>query len=457
MKKIKKGNHIIPSLRTILKSKQFKKNYLILNHSLFAPKDTTILKYFSDKKEKNKYRHKSKSFSKDDKQTSKVKLSNEINVLFEKYSEKQKKLIEEFKTKEKENLDFSHSFDLMKKFNKHSNILFSNKQINYMLSQYLKQKKLIIDKKDINRDILSSDPLLMIEPKELNFYYILQESKKNSLKNIPQLKEVKFIKKIQYQNELNGIKYDEDKKKKLSFDSLIIRKDNKSFNDESIGIDNFFENKQYISKIKNSINKLSKLDKDIYDNNIINNKSNYLLFRHSASAIGHKYNNMNNFPSSQKSNSNKNLIHLKKNILKKNINDKSINVNKSVKFSSFSSEINQDSNEDSLDDIYKKAKNINRENKKDVNEVLQLFLKKKGLKNINKCNKSQIFSFIHSIKLKSKMSIFNDSLKKIYSTNEKGIPNETFQNIKKEETLNKQMDSLDSDYYKCLLMKNIKK
>ena len=304
---------------------------------------------------------------------------------------------------------------------------------------------------------MSSDPLLMIEPKELNFYYILQESKKNSLKNIPQLKEVKFIKKIQYQNELNGIKYDEDKKKKLSFDSLIIRKDNKSFNDESIGIDNFFENKQYISKIKTSINKLSKLDKDIYDNNIINNKSNYLLFRHSASAIGHKYNNMNNFPSSQKSNSNKNLIHLKKNILKKNINDKSINVNKSVKFSSFSSEINQDSNEDSLDDIYKKAKNINRENKKDVNEVLQLFLKKKGLKNINKCNKSQIFSFIHSIKLKSKMSIFNDSLKKIYSTNEKGIPNETFQNIKKEETLNKQMDSLDSDYYKCLLMKNIKK
>ena len=46
MEKTKKGNHIIPNLRTILKSQLFKNNYLILNHSLFAPKDTTILKYF---------------------------------------------------------------------------------------------------------------------------------------------------------------------------------------------------------------------------------------------------------------------------------------------------------------------------------------------------------------------------------------------------------------------------
>ena len=55
------------------------------------------------------------------------------------------------------------------------------------------------------------------------------------------------------------------------------------------------------------------------------------------------------------------------------------------------------------------------------------------------------------------MSIFNDSLKKSYSTIEKGMPYETFQNIKKEEKLIKQIDSLDSEYYKCLLMKNIQK
>ncbi len=452
MKKIKKGNHFIPNLRTILKSQPFKNNYLLLNHSLYAPKDTTLLKYFSNKKDKNEYHYKSKSFSKDNNETTKVKLSNEINCLLENYSNKQKNLIEEFKIKEKENLDFSHSFDLMKKFNKNSNILFSNKQINYILSQYFKQKKLIINEKDINRDLLSSNPLLMIEPKELNLYYILQETKNNSLKNIPKLKEVQFIKKIQYQNELNENKYDKIKKKTLFFDFSMRRKDSKSFNDEVIDIDSILQNKKYISTIKNTINKLSNTDKDIDDNKLTNNKSNYLLFRKSASVIGHKYNRANNIPSSQSYRSNQNLIHLKKKILKK-----SINSNKSVKFNIFNSEINQDSNEDSIDYIYKKARNINRENKKDVNEVIQLFLKKKGLKNINKYNKSQIFSFIHSIKLKSKMSIFNDSLKKSYSTIEKGMPYETFQNIKKEEKLIKQIDSLDSEYYKCLLMKNIQK
>jgi hypothetical protein len=52
------------------------------------------------------------------------------------------------------------------------------------------------------------------------------------------------------------------------------------------------------------------------------------------------------------------------------------------------------------------------------------------------------------------MNIFNDSLKKIYSTFEKGMPYETYKNIKKEENLTKQMDSLDTEYYKCLLMQN---
>ena len=297
MKKIKKGNHFIPNLRTILKSQPFKNNYLLLNHSLYAPKDTTLLKYFSNKKDKNEYHYKSKSFSKDNNETTKVKLSNEINCLLENYSNKQKNLIEEFKIKEKENLDFSHSFDLMKKFNKNSNILFSNKQINYILSQYFKQKKLIINEKDINRDLLSSNPLLMIEPKELNLYYILQETKNNSLKNIPKLKEVQFIKKIQYQNELNENKYDKIKKKKLFFDFSMRRKDSKSFNDEVIDIDSILQNKKYISTIKNTINKLSNTDKDIDDNKLTNNKSNYLLFRKSASVIGHKYNRSNNIPS----------------------------------------------------------------------------------------------------------------------------------------------------------------
>ena len=377
-------------------------------------------------------------------------------MLLEKYSKKQQNLIEEFKIKEKENLDFSHSFDLMKKFNKNSDILFSNQQINYILNQYIKQKKIFINRKDINRDVLSSNPLLMIEPKELNFYYILKENKNNSLKQTSELKEVNFIKKIQNQNELNEIKYDEIKKKNyLSFDFSIIRKDSKVFNDEIIGIDSILKmkkNKKYISNIKNTIDKLSKNDKDIFYNKITNNKTNYFHFRHSASIIKHKQNNLNNYSSIQKYPSNKNLIHLKKNLLKK-----SLNCNKSVQFNIFNSEINQDSNEDSIDYIYKKARNINRENKKDVNEVLKIFLTKKGLKNINKCNKSQIFSFIHSIKLKSKMSIFNDSLKKSYSTIEKGMPYETFQNIKKEEKLIKQIDSLDSEYYKCLLMKNIQK
>ena len=455
MEKTKKGNHIIPNLRTILKSQLFKNNYLILNHSLFAPKDTTILKYFSNKKKKNEYHHKNKtqSFSKDSNQTSNVKLSNEINLLLEKYSKKQQNLIEEFKIKEKENLDFSHSFDLMKKFNKNSDILFSNQQINYILNQYIKQKKIFINRKDINRDVLSSNPLLMIEPKELNFYYILKENKNNSLKQTSELKEVNFIKKIQNQNELNEIKYDEIKKKNyLSFDFSIIRKDSKVFNDEIIGIDSILKmkkNKKYISNIKNTIDKLSKNDKDIFYNKITNNKTNYFHFRHSASIIKHKQNNPNNYSSIQKYPSNKNLIHLKKNLLKK-----SLNCNKSVQFNIFNSEINQDSNEDSIDYIYKKARNINRDNKKDVNEVLKIFLTKKGLKNINKCNKSQIFSFIHSIKLKSKMNIFNDSLKKIYSTFEKGMPYETYKNIKKEENLTKQMDSLDTEYYKCLLMQN---
>ena len=101
----------------------------------------------------------------------------------------------------------------MKKFNKNSDILFSNQQINYILNQYIKQKKIFINRKDINRDVLSSNPLLMIEPKELNFYYILKENKNNSLKQTSELKEVNFIKKIQNQNELNEIKYDEIKKK----------------------------------------------------------------------------------------------------------------------------------------------------------------------------------------------------------------------------------------------------
>ncbi len=100
MDKIKKENTTFLKLKTILKNEPFKKNYALLNHSLYAPKDNSFLNYYTNRIGNNISFKKSKSFMKENKYfTSRVRLTNEIKFLLDEYGKKEKNLIDEFKKK----------------------------------------------------------------------------------------------------------------------------------------------------------------------------------------------------------------------------------------------------------------------------------------------------------------------------------------------------------------------
>ena len=485
MDKIKKENTTFLKLKTILKSEPFKKNYALLNHSLYAPKDNSSLNYYTNRIGNNISFKKSKSFIKENKYfTSRVRLTNEIKFLLDEYGKKEKNLIDEFKKKNKENSDFCHSFDLMKKFHKNSNILFSVDQINYILKEYLKKKKILFSKNDINKDVLNSNPLLMIERKDLNLHYMSQDFFNKSKASVPKLKEVKFIKKLQFQNDLNELKYDDSKKKNLSYDFLVVEKDNKnnSFNENNLEIDNpkdIYQNKIYISKIKNIIHKMSRCNEDLFDYKFSKKKRNYYLFKKSLSSFLNKSNNQNDSSINQIETSVSNKNSKKKENNKVIVNEQKIDLghksfNSSVKNkknndiiknnkniilnNSFCNKnINRHNNKECIDHMYKKAKKINRLNKEDISEILKLYLNRKGLNNINNFDSNRLFSFFQSLKYKSKLNNLRDSCRKVYSTLDRGMSYDTYQKIKKEESLNQQMTLLDTEFYKCLIKKLIKK